>query len=366
MHKRIVVKVGTSTLTDERGAIDRSYIRALASQIGKLKADGAEVLLVTSGAIQSGIDAMGMTERPKTIPGKQAAAAVGQCALMQIYGEVFGEIGVTVGQILLTGEDFVDRKRYLNVRNTMIALLLHGVVPIVNENDTVAVDEIKVGDNDNLAALVAANLRADLLILLSDVAGLFDAPPDTPGAKIIPMIAEITDSILETAGGAGSDGGTGGMKTKLQAAEVAMNSGISMVIADGRREHILLDIAAGDPIGTTFIPKKACLSERKRWIAFGKTTKGSITVNEGAKKKIILEGKSLLAAGIIKVTGSFSGGDLVRVLDKDGNSFARGFVNYTAKDIDHIKGKRSSEIEGVLGRKDFDEVIHRDNMALKP
>jgi glutamate 5-kinase len=365
--KRIVVKVGTSTLTDESGAIDRGYITNLAGQIAALKAQGMDVLLVTSGAIRAGMEQLCLTERPKTIPEKQATAAVGQGHLMQIYSQIFATVGLITGQVLLTRDDFGNRQRYLCARNTMVTLFRHGVVPIVNENDTVAIDEIRVGDNDNLAALVAASLRADLLVLLSDVSGLYDAnPEEVPCAKIIPTVKELGKDVRSAAGGAGSASGTGGMRTKIQAAEIAMNSGIKMVIADGHRENVLVDIASGKAVGTTFIPKEECLKSRKQWIAFGKTPKGTLTVNEGAKKMILERGKSLLAAGITGVAGSFASGDMVDVLDKDGNQIARGFVNYNAEEIEKIKGKKSSEIEPILGHKDFDEVIHRDNMALRP
>ena len=364
--KRIVIKVGTSTLTDKRGMLDRSYLTSLASQIAGLKSKGADVLLVTSGAIRAGMEKLGMSERPKTMPEKQAAAAVGQGLLMQVYSEVFGLHGISVGQVLLTREDFGDRRRYLNARNTMLTLFRHGIVPIVNENDTVAVDEIRVGDNDNLAALVASSLEADLLILLSDVSGLYDADPGkSSSAKVISVVTELDDKIRTAAGDAGSSDGTGGMRTKLDAAEIAMNSGIIMFVADGRQSNVITEIAAGKQIGTAFIPKEECLRSRKRWIAFGAPVKGGITVNDGAKKMICERGKSLLAAGITGVEGKFSSGDMVKVLDKDGNSFACGFVNYNAGELERIKGKQSSEIEKVLGYKDFDEVIHRDNMVLR-
>ena len=363
--KRVVTKVGTSTLTSDRGTIDRAYLSSLADQIASLKGQGMDVLLVTSGAIRAGMEKMGLTERPTTIPEKQATAAVGQGLLMQLYTEVFAARGITVGQVLLTREDFGDRRRYLNARNTILTLFSYGIVPIVNENDTVAVDELKVGDNDNLAAIVASSIEADMLVLLSDVAGLYDAHPDTPGAKIIPEVCKVDARIRSTAGGAGSIGGTGGMRTKIQAAEIAMNSGVMMVIADGRRANVLTDIVAGEQIGTKFLPKEECLRSRKRWIAFGAPARGSITVNDGAKKAICERGTSLLAAGITDVFGSFSSGDMVKVVDKEGNQFARGFVNYSAGEIEKVKGKQSTEIEDLLGHKDFDEVIHRDNMVVK-
>ena len=364
-YKRIVIKVGTTTLTDEKGMLDRAYLSSLVGQVADVKARGMDELLVTSGAIRAGIERMGLAERPQTMPEKQAAAAVGQSLLMQVYSEIFGQYGITTGQVLLTREDFGDRRRYLNARNTMLTLFRHDVVPIVNENDTVAVDEIRVGDNDNLAALVAASLEADLLILLSDVAGLYDADPSkSPDAKVIPTVTEIDGRIRSVAGGARGASGTGGMRTKIEAAEIAMSCGVTMIVADGRRPNVIPDIVAGKQVGTTFLPKTEPLCGRKRWIAFGAPARGGIVVNEGAKKMICERGKSLLAVGVMGVKGDFAGGDMVNVLDGQGNQFARGFVNYSAGEVERIKGRRSSDIESILGYKDFDEVIHRDNMVL--
>lgn len=362
--KRIVIKVGTSTLTDNDGRVDREYIASLTTQIAALRSDGFDVVLVTSGAIRAGMERMALKERPKTIPENQAAAAIGQGLLMQTYAELFARHDVTTGQVLLTSEDFGHRRRYLNARNTMLTLFRHGAVPIVNENDTVAVEEIRVGDNDNLAALVASSLEADLLIILSNVAGLYDTQPSkSRSARVIPLVEKITPAIRAIAGEAQTKGGTGGMRTKVQAAEIAVNSGVTMVIADGRRPNVIPDIVAGAQVGTKFVPREERLRSRKRWIAFGAAARGGIAVNDGAKRMICDRGKSLLAAGITGVTGSFSSGDLVKILDKEGNQFARGLVNYSAAEIEKVKGKRSSDIEGVLGYKDFDEVIHRDNLV---
>jgi glutamate 5-kinase len=344
--------------------LDRPYLTALAGQIAALRAKGIDVLLVTSGAIRAGMEKMGLKERPKTMPENQAAAAVGQGLLMQMYSEIFGWHGITAGQVLLTREDFGDRRRYLNARNTMLTLFHHGVVPIVNENDTVAVEEIRVGDNDNLAALVASSLEADLLILLSDVPGLL-ADPETDASAVIPVVTKIDDRLRSIAGDAHGSDGTGGMRTKVEAAEITMSCGVTLVVADGRKPNVIPDIVAGKRIGTTFLPKEERLGGRKRWIAFGAHARGGIMANDGAKKMIADGGKSLLAAGIVKVIGSFSRGDLVRVLDKQGNRFARGFVNYSAEELEKIKGRQSSDIESILGYKDFDEVIHRDNLVLR-
>ena len=324
-----------------------------------------DVLLVTSGAIRAGMEKLGFTERPKTMPEAQAAAAVGQGLLMQTYSEAFGAHGLATGQVLLTREDFGDRKRYLNARNTMLTLFRHGAVPIVNENDTVAVEEIRVGDNDTLSALVASSIEADLLIMLSDVPGLYDSRPGkSAAANVIRVVKEIDDRIRSIAGETQSVDGTGGMRTKIEAAEIAMKSRVTMVVADGRRPNVITDIAAGKRVGTTFVPKEDSLRSRKRWIAFGAPARGGIVVNDGAKKMICEGGKSVLAVGITGAVGKFSSGDMVKVLDGEGNQIARGFVNYSADEVGKIKGKRSSEIESILGYKDFDEVIHRDNMVL--
>lgn len=364
--RRVVIKVGTSTLTNESGRIDRPYLTSLAGQIATLQAQGIDVVLVTSGAIRAGMERMGLRERPKTMPEQQAAAAVGQGLLMHMYSEIFEWHGLTTGQVLLTREDFCSRRRYLNARNTMLTLFRYGVIPIVNENDTVAVDEIRVGDNDNLAALVASSLSADMLILLSDVPGLCESQPQSDGMpRVIPVVEKITERIRSIAGEAQGDAGTGGMRTKIEAAEIAVRSGVTMVIADGRQPNVILDITAGKQIGTKFLPSKESLSGRKRWIAFGASPRGSIIINDGAKKMLCEEGKSLLAAGITDVVGDFAAGDLVEVLDTQRNQLARGFVNYSAREIQRIKGLQSSEIERVLGYKDFDEVIHRDNMVLE-
>jgi len=366
LYKRIVIKVGTSTLVGGTGRIDLGFLDFLAGQIHGLRKVGADVLVVTSGAIHAGAEIMGLSHRPATIPEKQAAAAVGQGRLMQMYLQAFAGHGITVGQVLLTREDFRDRKRYINARNTMLELFRHGIVPILNENDTVAVDEIRVGDNDTLAALVASNLEADLLILLSDIDGLYDGHPGSASASIIPVVKKIDDRIRSIAGGAGSDCGTGGMRTKIDAAAIAMDCGVTMIIANGRRENVIADIVAGKQVGTVFESQKTRrLCGRKRWIAFGAAPRGGIKVNEGAKTMICEHGKSLLAAGITDVIGSFSSGDMVKLMDADGNQFARGFVNYSAGEIEKLKGEKSSEIQRILGYKDFDEIIHRDNMALQ-
>ena len=362
--RRVVIKVGTSTLTDSNGGIDRGYIRSLVEQISRLVQSGVQCVLVSSGAIRAGRERLNLNGRPRTIPEKQAAAAVGQGILMHTYAELFSEAGIAAAQILLTRDDLKQRVRYLNARNTLNTLLEYGCVPVINENDTVAIEEIRFGDNDTLAVLVASGIHADLLILLSDVPGLCDRDPKLPGCELIPEVKAITPEIRAIAGDAQGDAGTGGMRTKIDAAEIAMKSGVEMVIADGRAPNVVESAANGEAVGTRFVAGAKRLSSRKRWIAFSMPIRGTVTVNEGARKMIVTGGKSLLPAGIVEVQGTFKAGDLVAVSDEGGKRIARGFANYGASDIRQIKGKQTAEIEDILGFKDFDEVIHRDNLVL--
>jgi glutamate 5-kinase len=363
--RRVVVKVGTSSLVDSHGSLNREKMSALVGQLVALRERGVEVVLVTSGAIRAGMEKLDMKARPKTIPEQQASAAVGQSILMQTYTDLLSNSGVVPGQVLLTRDDFHHRTRYLNARNTIYTLLRLGCLPIVNENDTVAVEEIRFGDNDTLSALVAACVDADLLINLSDVDGLYDTDPATgKHGNLIEQVDKITPEIEALAGGTHGLSGSGGMRSKIEAAKIAVNSGARMVIANSARPDVVLDTAAGEHIGTRFMSSEVGLSHRKRWIAFGSRVKGSITINEGARKMLAERGKSLLAAGIVGCEGDFSAGDLVAVLDENSSRVARGLVNYSASEIEQIRGKRSSEIEAILGHKDFDEVIHRDNLVL--
>jgi glutamate 5-kinase len=356
----VVVKVGSSTLTDRAGRLDLNYIRDLSAQISRQVEKGFRVTLVTSGAIRAGAERLALSGRPRTLPEKQAAAAVGQGLLLQTYTDFFAHSGITAAQILLTRDDFHDRTRYLNARNTLNALLDLGCVPIVNENDTVAVEEIRFGDNDSLAAMVAAATDADTLIILSDVEGMYDGTPD----RLIREVREITPEIEAMAGGAGSIAGTGGMFAKVQAAKIAMNCGVTMVIASGRRENVIADVLEGGEIGTWFYGRETPLALRKRWIAFGAQVRGAVTINEGARKMIADGGKSLLPAGLIGIEGDFESGDLVAIQDEAGDCVAKGLTNYSSGDLHKIHGLKTAEIEGVLGSRDFDEVIHRDNMVL--
>lgn len=362
---RIVVKVGTSSLVRGDGSLDRDRMADMIGQIASVRESGGDVILVSSGAIRAGMEKLAFGERPRNIPDQQATAAVGQSVLMQTYTDLLGKHGIVPGQILVTREDFDHRVRYLNVRNTIKRLLAFGCLPIVNENDTVATEEIKFGENDTLSALVAVCTDSDLLINLSDVEGLYDGDPRVnPGCKLIDEVPAITSEIENLAGGTGGLCGSGGMRTKIEAARIAASSGVRMVIANASRPNVIADIAAGGSIGTRFLASEIGLSHRKRWIAFGSRVRGSIIINEGAVKMIRGGGKSLLPAGITDIDGAFGIGDLVALKDENSKEFARGLSNYSVKELALIKGRHTSEIENILGYKDNDEVVHRDNMVL--
>lgn len=362
--KRVVVKVGTSTLAYPTGKLCFHRIESVVRQLADLHNQGIEVILVTSGAVGAGMGRLGLKARPKTIPQKQAVAAVGQCILMQVYEKLFSEYGQIVAQVLLTAEDIALRKRYLNARNTLMKIFEYGAIPIINENDTVAVDELKVGDNDRLSALVASLIHADLLVILSDIDGLYTKDPRRyKDAKLIPVVNEITEDIEALCGGAGSNVGTGGMYTKIEAAKIATGSGIPMVITNGARENAIIDTIQKEGLGTLFIPREDKLDSRSRWIAFNLNLHGHIYVDAGAKEALINGGKSLLPSGVLRVEGDFDLGDVVGILDSDGKEFARGLVNYACHELDKIKGLQTADIEGVLGYKYYDEVIHRDNLV---
>lgn len=361
---RLVVKVGTSTLTSAQGRIDRAFIADLTAQLATLRLQGSDVVFVSSGAIRAGRELL-PSRTPDTLPYKQAAAAIGQGRLMHLYTEAFAWRNVACAQVLLTREDLADRRRFLNARNTLQTLLGLGVVPVINENDTVSVDEIKFGDNDMLAALVATLVEADLLLILSDVEGLYDRPPQDPEARLIPLVPRVDRTVLQLAGGSRSGMGTGGMRTKVEAARVATGAGIRTVIARGRRERVVLDVVNGRSIGTTFLSCAATrLPARKRWIAHGLRPRGLVTVNAGAAEKLRRDGVSLLAVGIVDVAGTFASGDLIEVCDEQGCVFARGLTNYPSDELRRIQGLRSEQFESVLGYRGFEEVIHRDNLVL--
>jgi glutamate 5-kinase len=357
---RIVVKIGSSTLTEPTGGLSRSYIANLAAQVAELRSRGNEVILVSSGAIAAGAHRLGLPKgRPRTIPLKQAAAATGQGLLMQAYSDAFAVHRTPVAQILLTRDDFQHRSRFLNARNTLFALLKLRAVPIINENDTVAIEEIRIGENDTLAALVAAAIGADLLIMLSDVDGLLDER-----GQVVPVINSFTPEMTSLAGDSQSAVGTGGMQTKLQAAHIACDAGVDVAIAHGRRPRVLVDVASGEAVCTR-IPAHERLTSRKHWLAFSASVRGAILVNRGAMERIVMEGKSLLPSGVVATEGDFASGDLVSLCLAGGEEFARGLSNYSAEEVERIKGRHSREIRTLLGYKDYDEVVHRDNMAVR-
>ena len=363
----IVVKLGTSTLTAGTPALSPARMVELVRQVAGLHSQGRRVVLVSSGAIAAGRERLAFPQLPRDIPAKQMLAAIGQPRLMALYERLFDIYGLAVAQVLLTRTDLANRARYLNSRNTLSALLSHGVIPIVNENDTVATEEIRVGDNDNLSALVANLIEADLLVMLTDQPGLFSADPRTdPAAQLIREIdtPTIPQSVWEAAGGTQGKLGTGGMLTKLQAADLARRSGTAVVIAAGAEQDVLTRLAAGESLGTRFTPLASTLEGRKRYIlAGGNRRSGVLTVDAGAARAL-RKGSSLLPVGVKGVSGAFASGDTVKVLDPSGSEIARGLVNYSAADLARIAGKQSGEIETILGSDDADEVIHRNNLVL--
>ncbi|MGI6434315.1 MAG: glutamate 5-kinase [Syntrophomonadaceae bacterium] len=361
--RRIVIKVGTSTLTYANGKLNLGRIEQLVREMADLRNRDLEVILVSSGAIGVGANRMGLKKIPKTIPEKQALAAVGQGALMQLYEKLFSEYNQTVAQVLLTRGDFDERIRYLNATNALLAILNMEVIPIINENDTVAVEEIKFGDNDTLSALVAGLVDADLLIILSDVNGLYNVDPrSNSDAHLLTRVTEISREMEESSHNRGSGFASGGMFTKLKAARVCMASGIPMVIANSAEENVIRRVAAGEEVGTLFVPREGKMHAREKWLAFGSLVQGSIEVDEGAAAALTRKGRSLLASGITAVTGEFERGAVVGVSTPSGTEIARGIVHYSAGEIRLIAGKRSTDIEHILGEKDYDEVIHRNNL----
>ena len=362
--RKIIVKVGSAVLTGEDG-LDLQIIEQLVDEISALRQQGYQVILVSSGAIASGKHRLGIPGKLKSIPQKQAAAAVGQGRLMRVYSNAFGKHGLFVGQVLLTMSDITDRKRFLNIRNTLFTLMDWGVITIINENDTVAVDEIKFGDNDRLAAMVANIIEAHLVINLTSTEGLYDRnPADPKKAKLIPLVTEITPEIEAAATLEATPVGMGGMKSKVMAAKKVTASGIPYIIAPGRRQGVLQEILDGKETGTLFLPMAERLNSRKCWIAFTLRARGRILIDEGAKEALVGDGKSLLPSGVMQVEGNFALGDPVTCVEAAGNPIAKGLVNYTADEIRKIMGLKSSKIEQVLGYKDYDEVIHRDNLAV--
>ncbi|MBI3593117.1 MAG: glutamate 5-kinase [Nitrospirae bacterium] len=362
---RVVIKIGSNILTDAAGRLNHKRIHSIARDVSEASGSGYEMVIVSSGAVAAGMKKLGLTEKPKDIRLKQAAAAVGQSSLMWAYEKSFEAFNKKVAQILLTREDFSERVRYLNSKNTLITLLSYGIIPVINENDTVATDEIKFGDNDQLASLVSGLIGAERLVILSDVDGLYPSDPKkNPDAEIIPFIDNITSAIESMAGGAGSAVGTGGMYSKILAAKKAVSYGIKVNIISGRKRGLLVSLLSGRHSGTEFRPQTKKISSRKGWIAYAVKPKGNLIMDEGAVKAILKSGKSLLPSGIVKVDGIFDIGDAVYCIDPLGNRIAKGIVNYSSLDIERIKGRKTPEIEKILGYKYSDEVIHRDNLVL--
>jgi len=362
--KIILIKIGSAVLTGKDG-LDLKIIDSLVADMSSLVQQEYSVVLVTSGAIASGKHRLQITDALKSIPEKQAAAAIGQGRLMRVYSKSFEKNGHYVAQILLTLSDLTDRQRYLNIRNTLSTLMEWKTIPIINENDTVAVDEIKFGDNDNLAAMIANIIEADLFINLTSTKGLYDCNPATSRkAKLIPLVCEFSDEIEAAATGETSSAGTGGMKSKIQAAKKVTAIGIPCIIAPGKEKKVLIDIMKGKEIGTLFLPMADRLNSKKYWIAFTLRPRGRLIIDDGAKKALLDKGTSLLPSGIIDVEGDFDLGAPVSCSDREGAVIAKGLVNYNSSEIRKIKGLKTSQILQVLGHKDYDEVIHRDNLAI--
>lgn len=364
--KRLVIKVGSAVLTGEKG-LNEITIGNIAAELSRFKLQDLELVLVSSGAIASGLKKMGLSARPKSIPEKQAVAAIGQSSLMLAYEEAFGRYDQRVAQVLLTREDLCNRRRYLNARNTIFTLLGWRIIPVINENDTVAVDELKFGDNDVLAALISSLVEADLMICLTDIDGLFDCDPRiNPEASRISLVENVNGMIESMAGNIPGTLGRGGMLSKIRAAKMASAQGIPTIIANGRTPCILEHVFAGEDVGTLFRPTGPKMTRRKHWIAYTLKARGTLFVDDGAKEAIIKNGKSLLPSGIRRIAGRFDVGAPVNCADQDGTVFATGLVNYASQDIERIKGCRTSQIGDMLGHKDYDEVIHRDNLAILP
>ena len=363
--RRVVVKVGSSVLTDAATVINFNAFASLVDQIAGMKGNGYEPVIVSSGAIAIGVRKLGLKHRPQNIPLKQAAAAVGQTGLMENYDRFFKEKNLKVGQVLLTNLILKDRSLFLNARNTLVTLLNLGVIPIVNENDSVVVDEIKVGDNDNLAVITANLIEADLLVILTDQDGLFAADPQKDReAPLIRLVERIDSTVEELAGKTKSPHGVGGMITKIVAAKKATKAGIPVIIANGRIHGTLEAILRGEEVGTLFVPEESKLTGRKHWIAYALTPKGRLIIDDGAQEALLSKGKSLLAIGITKVDGDFTFGDSVGILNRKGKEIARGLVNYSDKELAKIIGRSTQEIERILGYKYYDEVIHRDDLVI--
>jgi len=362
----IVVKVGTRVLTGPGGLLDTRRIESFGRQFDAILAQGRQIVLVSSGAVGAGMGRMGLTQRPQELARLQAVAAIGQSSLIEAYERAFRSRGRHAAQVLLVADDLQDRTRYLNIRNTLRALLDYGAIPVINENDTVSVDELRTsfGDNDRLAALVATVLGAPLLVLLSDVDGLFDRHPAEPGAAILRHVPQIDARIEGLACDRLGGLSKGGMASKIAAARIATEAGGACIIASGRNDHVLEEICRGDTVGTLFTGRSAAMPSWKRWLGWSADARGTVTVDGGARQAVIDGGRSLLAAGVTTIAGDFTAGDVVTLAAADGRVFARGLVNYSAAELRRIAGMRTERIAELLGSIPYEEVVHRDNLAI--
>ncbi|MDD3819016.1 MAG: glutamate 5-kinase [Actinomycetota bacterium] len=364
--KRMVVKIGSSSLTAENGRLDRASIKKFVNEVSSLTRKGMEIIIVTSGAIAAGLESLGISKKPDDLTLLQAAASIGQVKLMSLYSELFSKNSIKTGQILLTHEDTTRRQQYLNIRNTINNLINLKVIPVINENDSVATDEIKFGDNDRLAAMVAVLAEADILVILTDIEGMYDKDPRIySDAKLISFIGKIDKNIEDSAGGIGSTYGIGGMKSKIKAAEICSFSGIGTIIASSRVKNILNKIISGDDVGTFFAPRAGKrVKSVKKWIAFGKRTRGTIVIDKGAEEAVLNNGKSVLPVGVVEVRGKFSRGDTLEVLSLEGKLIAKGITNFSSEELEKIKGKNRKKILSEFGTSMCDEVIHRDGLVV--
>lgn len=362
--QRIVVKLGTSTLTAGTSQLNRQRILEIVQQVARLHQAGHEMVVVSSGAMAAGRERLGSPDLARSVPAKQMLSAIGQGRLMNIYSQLFDLFEIVVGQVLLTRDDLGDRARYLNIRDTLTTLLEHRIIPVINENDTTATHEIRVGDNDNLSALVANLLEADLLVILTDQPGLYTADPrSNPDATLISMVEQIDEATWALAGGAGTSAGTGGMVTKIQAAQLASRSGVMTVIASGKEADVLGRIVGGEALGTRFLPSSTQVESRKRWLLAEKPH-GKLKVDAGAARKLLKGGASLLPVGVTGVEGTFERGELLGVLGPEGKVIAHGLTSYSSADIGRLCGAQSAKITDILGYSYGDAVIHRNNMVV--
>jgi glutamate 5-kinase len=363
--KRIVVKIGSSLVASSKGGLHRDRIQRLAQELGALQSQNRQLIIVSSGAIVAGLSHLAIGSYPTELPLQQAAAAVGQSRLMQAYESAFEKTNNKIAQVLLTHQDLADRRRFLNARHTLITLIQLGVIPIINENDTVAIDEIRFGDNDTLAGQVAHLVDANLLVILSDVNGLYREDPHlNPSAEFLSVISSITKEIEDFAGTSRTQTSRGGMVTKIRAAKQAGRFGVPTLLLNGETPNALGEVLQGKPWGTFFVSDQSPLTSRKQWIAYTLRPKGELLVDEGAAAALTLRGKSLLPSGIIDIKGFFMTGDAITCATHEGKPFAQGLTNYSAETLQRIKGKKTSEIRQLLGSLEYEEVIHRDNLVI--